>query len=295
MKLEDYQKLYNKLEISEEMDERIRAGILEKETGKKKIKKNKRYLIQTACAATVAITAIVVLNTPSIATASKHFIAKFTNSYILQTEKGKNTAIEMQGNYLRINANAKKKDCKMDSIMMAEKELGVTLLKSKDAYEEKNCILYHPSVSKSGELYKVELQDDFYVLGDIKDVETEVFSQTDTVNNIRFHEGKKFKSPIKVEITVRADYDKNVDDAVYAGDSENLLDEDEVDLYEIKSLGVKAVMSTFETSGIWFDYDYNSVNRKCVNAVFVYKGIEYRYVGAVSQDVFKEFLESLAE
>lgn len=294
MKLEDYQKLYKKMEISEKMDERIRAGIIERENGKKK-KISKKNLIQTACAAAAAIIVVGVLHTPSIATASKRLIEKFTNKYTAYTKEGKDIDIEMQGDYLKINANAKKKNCKMDSLKMVEKELGVTLLKSKDAYEEKNCIAYYPSVSENGELYEVELYDDFYVLGDIKDVKTEIFSQPDTVNNIRFHEGKEYRSPIKMEITVRAGYYKDVDDAIYAGVSENFSEEDDVNVYEIKNLGVKAVLSAFETDGIWCGYNNNSVRRSCVDAVFVYKGIEYRYVGAVSQDTLKEFLESLTE
>ncbi|MDE7425817.1 MAG: hypothetical protein K2N51_19325 [Lachnospiraceae bacterium] len=294
MKLEDYQEIYKKMEMPKKMDERIREGIMEKENGKRK-EVNKKTLVQTACAVAAAIMVVGVLQAPSIATASRQLAEQFTNKFTAYTEDGEDVDIEMKGEYLKINANAKKTNCKMDSLKTAEKELGLPLLKSKDAYEEKNCIAYNALLSESGELYQVELIDDFYVLGDIKDVNTEMFSQPDDVNDIRFHEGKEYRSPICMEIVVRLNSNEDVEHPEYDGVTADFSEDKDVNVYEIKNLGVKAVLSTVETAGVWWDYDLNTVMRSCAYAVFVYKGIEYRYMGAVSQDTMKTFLEGLAE
>lgn len=168
----------------------------------------------------------------------------------------------------------------MDSFKTAEKELGLPLLKSEDAYEEKNCIAYNALLSESGELYQVKLIDDFYALGDIKDIKTEMFSQPDAVNDIRFHEGKEYQSPIAMEIVVRLNSNKEVECLGYDGVTADLSEYKDVNVYEIKNLGVKAVLVTIKTNGVWRDYDLNTVMRSCTCAVFVYKRIEYRYMGS---------------
>ena len=71
--------------------------------------------------------------------------------------------------------------------------------------------------------------------------------------------------------------------------AENLVNVDT----KIKNLGVKAVLYSIKTDGpeIW-NTKKGEIN--CVNAVFVYKGAEYIYVGGMSNDTMKEFLDSLS-
>lgn len=67
------------------------------------------------------------------------------------------------------------------------------------------------------------------------------------------------------------------------------------EVYEIENLGVNAVLSSIDDvaeTGTWNKRDGEEIHR-CIEAYFVYEGVGYRYVGAVSTETMQEFLEGL--
>lgn len=302
MKLDNYRKVYRKIEISEEMDERLRNGIMDR---KRKIAK--RPVMKAACVAAAIALVIGALQIPAVSAAAEQLIARFTGQVLIHKEDGTEVKVDIAGKednkYLKLNENARKEDCKIDSLKQAEKELGVSLLKSEEAAEEKNCISYNPYVSKKGALNGVMLINYAYMFGDLQDVETTTFEEWDYVNSVSYRSGKEYHSPIMMQILIRSDQEEGVDyenhELEYAGISEERSKNQgmkDITLYEIKNLGVKAIISTDDTDGpsVWLNLDGEKIT-SCTDALFVYKGVEYRYVGAVSQKVMEEFLEGLAE
>jgi len=302
MKLVDYREIYRKIEVSEEMDERVRNGIMDR---KKKIAR--RPIIRAVCAIVAIVLVIGILQIPAVSVTAKQLIARFTGQVIVHKEDGKDMKVELAGikdnKYLKLNENAGKEYCKMDSVEQAEKELGVSLLKSKEASEEKNCISYNPYVSKNGVLNGVMLLNDYYMLGDLQDVKTTTFEEWERCNSISYRSGEKYQGPIMMEILIRSDENEGVDyedhELEYAGISEEWTEDaakHDIMKYKIKNLDTEALIATIDTDGPsrWKIMDGKKIT-SCTNVLFVYKGVEYRYMGAVSQKVMEEFLEGLEE
>ena len=71
MKLDNYRKVYRKIEISEEMDERLRNGIMDR---KRKIAK--RPVMKAACVAAAIALVIGALQIPAVSAAAEQLIAR---------------------------------------------------------------------------------------------------------------------------------------------------------------------------------------------------------------------------
>lgn len=208
----------------------------------------------------------------------------------------------MTGEYLKIRTDACRKDTKMNTLYDIEKELGVNLLSSPIAYEdEENLYTYNPHISDDEEMYGVMIMNDFYSVGDLKDVKSKTYANWSDANDIYYNSGDNYKSPIFAQITIRTD--KNASAAYdnhelnYFGLDWNLDESNEysnIETYEIKNLGVKAVMYTAESDGIvsWENLSGDEVE-SITTTMFVYEGIEYVYAGDVSHDTMKAFLDTL--
>ena len=286
MKLEEYKSIYEKMETSKEMDQRILNSV----QNNKKTKKI--AFVKAASVAAVFALVVGVYQIPTVNGAVNDFISSFTSKFTVNDE-----TVEMTGDYKTISQKAVKQNQKFDTLADVEKELGISLLKSKDAYEdEKNLIFYNPHLNEKGELYGVLLMDDFYAVGDLKNVDTEVFEEWDVNNEIQFESGAKYQTPIAAEITVRGN--KNTDhsddmEVRYKGYKEKFDGESQV--YELKSIHTKAIITTIKNSGVpvvWEDQVGETGDM--TEAFIVYEGVEYHYYGVVSQDTMKEFLESLS-
>ena len=66
----------------------------------------------------------------------------------------------------------------------------------------------------------------------------------------------------------------------------------EPEVYEMKDLGVKAVLYSIETDGP-VSWNITEGTVKCSVAVFVYEGVEYVYMGGMNHDTMKAFLDTL--
>lgn len=278
--------MYEKMETSPEMDERILQSLQKKKAGRKVT-----YMKVASVAAAFALL-VGIYQIPSVNAAVNDFISSFTNKVKINNE-----TVEMTGEYKPIKTDACKENRKFDTLSDVEKELGMKLLKSEQAYEgDKHLIDYNPHISESGELYGAIIMDDFYAIGDLKNVKIKTFKEFSDVNSIKYDSGAKFKSPISTEITVRTltgneDNKSGDHELEYYGKDEDF-GASGSEIYEIKNLGVKAVISVVEGSGTpnsWNTED--SVDM--IHAMFVYDGVEYKYYGVVSRDTMKTFLDGL--
>lgn len=294
MKVNDLKKMYEKIETTEEMDARIMDNL-----GKKRRKSKISYLKIASVAAVFAIM-VGVYQVPSVNAAVNRFIEGFTNRITVE-----NQVVEMNGEYIVLNEDAFRTDKKFNTLADVEKELGISILKSEDAYEkDKNLISYNPHISDDGNLYGVMLMDEFYSIGDLKNVSTRTYPEYQNVNGISFESGKKYNGPIAMQINIRA-RTQNTDnsetgDLIYSEDGEikyhgedvDVSDHENAEIYKIKKLDVKAVITVNKTDGP-AEWEDNNKEGKITDAVFVFDGIEYAYYGMVSPDTMKAFLETL--
>ena len=319
MRSEEYKQIYDKVSLSKEADERILEELLrEKEDVIMMRRKRKKWITGTAVAAVAAAAFVVgVARIPAMGSAAEDAISSLTNLIVIDSnskdevgpiegrEYGYPTSVYEYsdgGEYLHVNSDAPKKECRMASVLEVSQVLGVDLLQSKDAYEAKDSILYTPYVSDGGALNGVILKNDFYALGDIRDAEFNVSGDLKTEDGyiyVSYREGEKYHSPIMMEVTIRTDNNEGADDGNHEpdyGGRQLKTDEGAIisELYEIENLGVTAQLTVDDTPG---PYTWNKLDGYKINSVadayFVYQGVEYRYVGAVSKETMEEFLETL--
>ena len=270
-------------------------------------------------AAVAAVAFVVgVARIPAMGSAAGDVISRFTNLLVINSdskgevdpaegiEYGYPTSVyeySDSGEYLHVNSDAPQKECRMASMSEVSQALGVDLLQSKDAHEAKDSILYTPYVSDSGALNGVILKNDFYALGDIRDAEFNVSGDLKTEDGhiyVSYREGENYHSPIMMEATIRTDNNEGVDNRNHEldyGGRQLTVDEGAIistEMYEIENLGVTALLTVDNTPGpyTWNKLDGDEID-SAADAYFVYQGVEYRYVGAVSTDTMKEFLETL--
>lgn len=305
MRLEEYRDLYDKVSLSEEADHRILREIKEGKTPGR----GNRFQMRAdriAAAAAVLVLAAGIIRIPVVASATQSLVNRFSDVIILKLDQDDDTtSVTVYSGiteYLDVKQDAPKKECKMDSLAAVSEALGIGLLQSEDAQEEKNCISYTPYVSEDGVLNGVNIKDDFYALGDIRDAKYNISEDPEESNTVSYRPGEKYQSPIKVEITARTSNEDGADEENHeldnCGRTETLTGEAAIqvkEIYEIQNLGgVQAFLSEDETDGVstWEKREGAEI-QSCTSAYFTYGGVEYRYVGAVSMETMKEFLEGL--
>lgn len=155
-------------------------------------------------------------------------------------------------------------------------------------------------LKKGRDLTGVILQDD--CIGDLTKVKLHRADITDGLDSMDYKSGEKYKSPIKAQITVSSDkgISQKYNDREYGFVSEqrgidltkDSQDASNAELYNIEKLGIKAVLFDSQTDGP-ISWGLSDDQITVVNAVFVYKGIEYVYMGGVDRDTLEGFLEML--
>ena len=290
MNREELKTTYDAITLPEAADARILRGI---QVAKKTPKKNPitRFAGVAAAAAVLVLTLVQV---PSVSAAAKEALQQF--AVWIHLDAGD---IQYEEGYLTLKADAALEVCRLDSLAEAADLLGIPLLQTAAAYETNHCIDYQPYCSATGALSGVILRNQFCTTGDLREVEAETSADLTTNNSITYRSGAVYGSPIAMQITVRSDrnpgetYKNN--ELEYAGRQEDWSGTDAV-LYEIGHLGVKAVLATVQTDGpiAWQNRDGNPVTGM-TTALFVYKGVEYRFLGDVSPAAMQDFLNGLAE
>lgn len=310
MRLEEYTQIYDKVSLPKEADERILQELMEEKRDHGRAwSRMGAYAVKIAAAAAVLAVTVGVLQLPAVASSTQNLVGRFTNLIGYETEQGdgkeagaatSKAVYNDSGEYQHVREDAPKKQCRMDSMAEVSEALGIDLLQSADAHEQKDSIQYTPYVSKSGALNGVTLRSDFYALGDICEPKIKISKRGNTIS---YREGKTYRSPIMMEHTIRTDdaegVDKDNHELDYAGRSYILGKADQgaflsKETYEIKNLGVTALLAMADTPGsyTWEKQDGDAINC-CADAYFIYRGVEYHFTGAVSLDTMKEFLEGL--
>lgn len=275
MNMSNYQNMYNKMEIPDKMDRKIKenvAGILEsKKTTRKKV-----YRTGFAVAAAFALM-VCVANIDSVVAGAKNIVEYFKYTFIVEDKDGTTEEINIVGEYVTISSDAPKKECYMDSIADAEEKLKVELLDSDESGVNKGSFEYTPYLTDDKEVYGLILSNKSYVTGDI------------------------YQTPIAVEITVRTDkdmtgmYDNNEIGYISESRKIDLSGEGntyDAEIYELENLGIDVVIYSVETDGP-AEWNITDGYITCTTAVFVYQGVEYAYLGGVDRDTMKIFLDTL--
>lgn len=292
MNKNSFQTMYDKMIPPKEMDERIEKNVLEYS------KNQVRYRKYAYKIAIVLLFFSMVIQIQPVRAAVQKVITHFTTQITYLTQNGKERVIDMEGDYLEIKSNASTNTCKMDSISQVSAELGIPLLESNAAYEVNNCISYNPYVSGDGVLNGVMIMDDCYSIGDLENVKLGTSKYIDKDQELSYQVGEHYQSPIGIQIRIRANQDEGVDynnhELEYAGANWNLTVEKgfyNINLYEIKTLGVNAVLYSIKSNGpeVWGVEE----EKELTVAIFMFNGVEYSYYGVISQRVMTDFLETL--
>lgn len=292
-----YKSLYSKIQTSEETDQRILLN-LKKNLGYEKKQRHEKLVLKFAV---MIIFCLVIIQAKPIYAAVEKVVQHFVNSFELHGDDLEGTVVDMEGDYLKLNPDAKKEWCKMDSIDQISKMLGVDILESTEEHKASNGISYYPYVSKTGVLNGVMLINHSYVMGDLKSVELKTYPDATTKSMLTCDSGEKYKSPIGLEITIRSDQKEGVDydnqELAYEGlylKLEERGDVSNIELKEIANLEIYAVLYTLNDVGPFDTVMENTADIESITvAMFMYEGIEYVYMGAVSYETMLAFLYTL--
>lgn len=288
----DIRDAYDSVKTSSEMDKRIMAAVLEREPlDSSKLKRRAFWKRITAIAAAAVITVCGVSQIPMVQSFAESAAETFTAIFRLDGED-----IRVKNEYVIKEKNISQESRKFDSLRQAERELDIKLLKYNDSFEEKNCWWYSTQVTEENEVFCVHLVNEYYILGDLKNVKTASLPDSDTWNRIKFSAGKEFRSPVNCSIMVRAEIDHPVETTV-AGHEVNdfyQLENQSAMKYHIKNLDTDAVLYTVKTDCYTTGWTVNQPEEVVV-MLFIYKGVEYTFDGQVSEDTMKDIAENLHE
>lgn len=292
-----YQSLYSKIQTSEEMDQRILLN-LRQDLKQEKERNRQKFVFRFAV---IILFCFVIIQEKPIYAAVENIVKHFVNSFELHSDDLDGTVVDMEGDYLKLNPDAEKEWCKMDSIARISKMLGVDILESSEEYKASNSISYYPYVSQKDVLNGVMLINHSYAMGDLKNVQLKTYSDVTTKSILKCDSGEMYKTPIGMQITIRSDQKEGVDYDNHELEYEGLYlkleergDVSDIKLKEIPNLEIFAVLYTLNSSGPFDTLMENTDEIESITvAMFLYEGIEYMYLGAVSQETMMEFLNTL--
>lgn len=297
MEKRDYQTMYEKMKMSDDMDQKIKAAVKHTKTPKR----TKRFRAELGAVAAIALI-VCVSQTDVVKAAVDKIVHYFSYSFTVEHKDGTTEKVQMKEEYLTLSKDAPKENLDMNSISQVNDAIGIDLLDTKEAYQYEGCIEYSPKISEDGELYGIMVSDKLYAIGDLKDVKLYPKEEEDELDFLSYSAGENYQTPIMTQISLRTDknttkeYKDNELGFVSTHMNINLTNDTsdmyDAEVYELKNLGVKAVLYTVETDGP-INWGIESGSIPCTNAVFVYKGVEYVYMGGVSHDTMKQFLNTL--
>ena len=283
---------------SEETNERIQKIIKEHSAGQQKRVTKKQWKL--AVSAICAVLLVGVWQIPAVKVFSAKVLRYFTTNITFR-DGDKNESLSWQDAYVSIPEKAPKKEKVFTTMQEAGKQTGMDFLKSKDEYHGKKAVKYYPYLSGNGTMNGFMVIDSYYATGDLTDILVDWQIEDDgtfTAGQSSYRAGKKFKSPIEMQVLVRSDKDEGVNlkdhELEYSGTNLDYTDAGEssdAEIYLLENLGVKAVLETVYTDGPAF---WNKEKESAVShAFFIYQGMEYQFMGDVSRDTMKEFLNTL--
>lgn len=289
MKENEIRRVYETIEMNPDTDKKIQRSVIQK-MEQNSIQKRRKIPRIAAAVLTVIIVAAGMLQIPEVSAKAGQLLENFTN--VLRFE-GK--SIEMEGTYVHVKGDSDTEMQKCNTIEEIEEKLGIKILESEDAFKDAdNLFSYNPYV-KDGQLYGAMIKNDFYLTGDLQDIQVETKESISVGNSIHYSDGEEYKSPLFTQITVRTDNKESADydnyELEYAGNNWELPKDAETEVYQCENLGINVVLYTVVTDGIESWNDGNIT--KITIMQFVYDGVEYIYGGDVSYDTMKKIAEGL--
>lgn len=294
---------FSQIATDHEMDVRIKTAVLSENETKKSSQTERQahrrsarrsrsdfWKRTAAIAAAAVITLTGVSQIPQVQTFAGSIAEKFTTVFELDEEK-----VVVVSEFRQPGKKFKPDWKKFDTLAEAEEMMGIKLLKYDKGYEGDCSWGFYPCETEDGELYLVQLENDFYVLGDLKDVELRLHSEPDTNNSIQYTAGSKFRSPIACDIAIRVASDSALEKDFwgYETETKDWLKEYDAEKYYCKNLDTEVILYESETDGPsgWEQVE----SKKTAFMIIIYKGIEYNFCGQVSLDTMKQIADNLHE
>lgn len=259
--------------------------------------KNRKWVTMAAALIILFLLSVTLSQVPQVQAMAKEIRTRFTSLIQFDTQ-GEKVEYSIHSEYASVS-NMPDQSCRYDSLDQLEQEMGILLLRAQNEFTADQSIEYTPYISQDGTLNGFMLIDHGYLTGDLKNVKYGNFDET---NWITYEKGQEYCSPISVQITVRTDKNSGVDynnhELEYAGRILDLTESgvSDVNVVEVEQLNTNAIIATVVTDGpeCWrCQSDYQTT--EATYAFLVYKGIEYMYIGDVSQETMKQVLYGLEE
>lgn len=301
MNINEYKHMYEKMEISDELDVQIRNRIMNLGENKPIKVKHQHTKMIVALTTIAFVIGILGINNNTVSAAIEKVVQYFAETIWITNSNGDAEAIDMVQKYITLSNKAPKKMTKFDSMKSVSEKIGIKLLESPKAYSAGKCVNYTPCVDEKGKLLSVTIGDAIYCIGDLKNINLFPSANADEMDIMNYDPGEHFKTPVMVQINIKTDENLNenyrnnelsfVSERMNIDLTEETRKDTHAEVYTLKTLGTKVVLFDMETDGP-ASWDLTQPITT-TNAVFVYEGIEYIYAGGVSHETMKEFLETL--
>ena len=301
MNINEYKHMYEKMEISDELDVQIRNRIMNLGENKPIKVKHQHTKMIVALTTIAFVIGILGINNNTVSAAIEKVVQYFAETIWITNSNGDAEAIDMVQKYITLSNKAPKKMTKFDSMKSVSEKIGIKLLESPKAYSAGKCVNYNPCIDENGKILSVTIGDAIYCIGDLKNINLVQSANVDEMDIMNYDPGEHFKTPVMVQINIKTDENLNenyrnnelsfVSERMNIDLTEETRKDTHAEVYTLKTLGTKVVLFDMETDGpASWDLTQPIIT---TNAVFVYEGIEYIYAGGVSHETMKEFLETL--
>lgn len=301
MNINEYKHMYEKMEISDELDVQIRNRIMNLGENKPIKVKHQHTKMIVALTTIAFVIGILGINNNTVSAAIEKVVQYFAETIWITNSNGDAEAIDMVQKYITLSNKAPKKMTKFDSMKSVSEKIGIKLLESPKAYSAGKCVNYTPCVDEKGKLLSVTIGDAIYYIGDLKNINLFPSANADEMDIMNYDPGEHFKTPVMVQINIKTDENLNenyrnnelsfVSERMNIDLTEETRKDTHAEVYTLKTLGTKVVLFDMETDG---PASWNLTQPiTTTNAMFVYEGIEYIYAGGVSHETMKKFLETL--
>ena len=300
MDMKSYNDMMGKIHSSKEIDEMVRENVL-KTIDTNRMKGN---MIKKRLLATAAVLAVVICigQIQPVKASVDRLVNYITYHITIQKEDGIKEKIEVKESFLTISENAPTSDMFLGSVSEAGDLSGIDLLDSTEAYSYKGCVEYAPKLTEDESIYGIVITDKLYAVGDLKNTKLYPKEEEDGLDFLEYTPGSEYRTPIMTQIAIRTDenldaeYQDNelgyVGSALDVDFSDSSSGVSDAEVYYVDKLGINAVLFTVQTDGP-INWHVESGTEDCCTALFVYKGVEYMYMGGVSHDTMKAFLNTL--
>lgn len=278
---------FENLNTTAQMDKRILEAVhsgQETQKGRPQ-RRSRRFYHRMALAAAIVVTLFTVFQIPQVATYAQTVLKSFTKIFYVQGEE-----VEMEGKYVKISEDTDKSWKKTGGLAEIEKNLNVRLLKYDKCYEDEYSWSYYAGMIEGdrGPIEEITLTNRYYILGDLKDVQTTVDGAAYIGNGISFTSGREFKTPVSCQIMIKTEAEARNGDNIERVED---FDDKKLITYRCENLDTEVLLYRINTDG---PANWNLVKpREMTSMIVFYDGIEYHFLGQVSMDTMKEIAENL--